>query len=233
MLRLNTRAYGSLLLAHNPNDGTLIAIPQDGRLSIKIGQQEAASFGENGMAVGVRNPRMRLDVRGHVGVSDGSANPKSWMLLRAAVPEAPPTICFPSNSELQIGTLKSYDAGAVWDATASFESDGTFRVSGRVIQGITKIGLAAGSNEDIPVGAFGVVKVSADTATSIGGISGGFNGAVVVLVNTGSFPISISGECVGSLRENRISAEIGTELKPKKCMTLVYDGDVKRWIPSI
>lgn len=232
-IRLNTKSVGSVILAHNPKEGTSLAVPRDGKFGIKVGGQESIAATATGLGIGVREPRMRLDVRGHVGVSDGSSNPKSWIIFRAAVPEAPPTICFPADTGLQVGTLKSYDSGSVWDATASFEADGTLRLSGRLIASTKKIKLESGANEDLEIEAASIVKLSTDETASIGGLTDGFDGATVTLMNVGDDTIKLSGESPGSARENRIAIDGTIDLPTKRCVMLVYDGDVDRWIPSI
>lgn len=232
MFRLNTKSAGSVVLSHAPAQGTVLGVPQAGRIALRIGLQDIASITGEGVAIGLDEPRLPLDVSGHMGVSDGSQSPKSWMMFRAAVPEAPPTICFPASSRMQVGTLKSYDRGSVWNATATFEPDGTLIVGRRVIGSTKKIDLRPGANDDLAIGGASVVKVIGDATATIGGLSDGVDGAITVVVNVGTTSVAIANESIGSIKKNRIAVPQKLEILAGRCMTFVYDGDAERWLPS-
>ena len=227
-LRLATPS-GANSLFEASEEGLRVTLPERSDMTFFAGRETLAHFTENGLSLGLRGGKLRLDVRGHAGVSDGSSHPKSWVMMRAASAEAPPSVCYPEGSELKFGTMRSYDVGAIWRETASMSSDGTFRVAGRIAVGIARVALGEGCHDDLSVDGAGIVKVkSAVAGSAIGGIRGGTDGAKLTIVNASDVEVQLFEDSAGSERSNRLAG--AASVSPGSSIGMVYDGEVSRWL---
>jgi hypothetical protein len=155
------------------------------------------------------------------------------MMFRTVVPDSPPTICFPFGGSLKIGTLRSYDVGSIWDERASFESDGTFRVSGRVIGGTKRVEMESSRNDDVDTSGGMLVKLIGKNDSTLGGLSAGLDGTILTVLNPGDAAIPLVNESAGSSPENRLSVSPDLTIAAKTARNFVYDGDARRWFPVI
>jgi len=92
--------------------------------------------------------------------------------------------------------------------------------------------ITANQNDYSPTGLSNVVllRINTDAARNITGIATGADGRMLVIVNTGSFVISLLHESASSTAANRFtfdSADIN--LAPSACVVLLYDNTSSRW----
>lgn len=154
-------------------------------------------------------------------------------MLRASSPAVPPTICFPSDSSLKIGTLNSYDQSAVWVERVSVESDGSLKIGGRLSVGTKDITLTMLDGEDVQIGGSGAIKLSADSPSSLGGLSKGRDGDEVLVINVSKHPIAVKHESSGSIATNRIWNPTEVTLEAGRSVSMLYDGGSSRWLVII
>lgn len=76
-----------------------------------------------------------------------------------------------------------------------------------------------------------VVRLTSDAARTITGFVAGTTGRVVVLVNVGSFAITLSHQSTSSTAANRVIVPWSADyiLDPAYAAVLVYDGTTSRW----
>lgn len=227
-LRLSTQSAGSVMVTHSISDGTQLTVPKT--MAINIGRTRRASFTESGIGIGVNVPRTTVDVRGTIGVSDGGTNPTNWMMLRSVAPGAPPSVCFPYGSSLRFGTLRSYDAGAVWNEMANLEG-GDMHVVGRFRGGVHSVTLEDGSNDDVRSEGGAVLKLSTTGSASIGGLTDGVDGGILTILNDGDKTVGLTNESIRSAPENRIKIANGEVIPARSARVFIYDGGNKRWFP--
>lgn len=94
---------------------------------------------------------------------------------------------------------------------------------------ISPAALAANTNDWAPTGlsAATVIKLSASSAINLTGISGGADGRVLVLQNTGSNAITLTGADTNSASANRFAT--ASVLQPGTVLALIYDGTASLW----
>ena len=80
-----------------------------------------------------------------------------------------------------------------------------------------------------------VSRLSSDATRSITGIAGGTNSQLRILVNTGSFDITLVHESASSTATNRITSVTGSDLTlgAAKIALLVYDATSTRWRAAV
>ncbi len=74
-----------------------------------------------------------------------------------------------------------------------------------------------------------IVRISSDAARSITGLAGGVDGRVIVIVNVGSFAITLSNESGSSTAANRFGFGADQVLASKNSTLLIYDSTATRW----
>lgn len=91
--------------------------------------------------------------------------------------------------------------------------------------------ITANQNDYNPSGAAtaSVLQLSSDAARNITGLSGGAEGRVVCVVNTGSQPIVLPDESTSSAATNRFTLGGNLTVAPKQAAMLRYDGTASRW----
>ena len=90
------------------------------------------------------------------------------------------------------------------------------------------------TQNDYNPGDYDSLRLSADAARTITGISGGVTGRVLRLVIVGSFSITLAHESASSAAENRIRTPAGVDLVFSASATsagalLYYDSTTERW----
>lgn len=72
-------------------------------------------------------------------------------------------------------------------------------------------------------------RLSSDAARTITGLSGGQDGRVLMLINTGAFNLVLSNDNATSLATNRFSLTADVALMPNGAALLWYDDTSQRW----
>ena len=87
------------------------------------------------------------------------------------------------------------------------------------------------NQNNLDIGTGGIIRISSDAARNITGFASGSSGDARLLVNVGSFTITIKHQDAGSTAANRIigvnSADV--EIPPQGSVVVFYDGTDSRW----
>lgn len=106
-------------------------------------------------------------------------------------------------------------------------------VSGDVAMRTGALSAANGSNNDLSIGKTATFRISGPTAAfSITGISGGYDGRMIILYNSTDFVLTLKHDDVLSTDINRIycSSNTSIDINKKGCATLLYSSADSRWI---
>lgn len=111
---------------------------------------------------------------------------------------------------------------------ASSHQIGGSDVIGNVVNSPSQI---TGTQNDYSLPSADVVRLTSDAARTITGFVAGTTGRVVVLVNVGSFAITLSHQSTSSTAANRVIVPWSADyiLDPAYAAVLVYDGTTSRW----
>lgn len=87
------------------------------------------------------------------------------------------------------------------------------------------------NQNDYSLPAADVVRLDSDAARDITGFSGGTGGRVVVLVNVGSFAITLKHQSASSTASNRVVVPWAADyiIDPSYAAVLLYDATASRW----
>lgn len=107
-------------------------------------------------------------------------------------------------------------------------------LNGSIITGgvITPTILSTNQNNYDPAGldTCSIIRVSSTTPVSLTGLQRGVNGRRIVIVNVGSFKISLVTESAGSTADNRFNlGGINANLVAGSTIAIIYDGVISRW----
>jgi len=97
---------------------------------------------------------------------------------------------------------------------------------------ITPAQITSNQNDYNPAGlsAASTLRLNSDAARTITGLAGGTAGRVIVLMNVGAFPITLSNEDVlSTTAADRFALGFSAVLIPGATYTLIYDAVVSRW----
>jgi hypothetical protein len=96
---------------------------------------------------------------------------------------------------------------------------------------MTTLAQITGNQNDYSVGMAGVARISSDAARNITGFTQGVDGNSLMLVNVGSFAITIQHQNAGSVATNRVILLSGadTAIAANGVMWLLYDQTTGRW----
>lgn len=87
------------------------------------------------------------------------------------------------------------------------------------------------NQNDLALGTGGIIRISSDAARNITGFASGVSGDARLLVNVGSFTITLKHQDTGSTAANRIigvnSADV--EISTQGSVVVYYDGTDSRW----
>jgi hypothetical protein len=234
---------GEIALFHDRKDDEVgVSLSQEGWLSsssgittvagrmveVSIGGTRTATFSKDGLSLGAdRDAKFNLDASGFIGVSCGGQKATNFIVLRANRAESSPTICFPADRDLLFGTFKSYDAASVWSEAMSVDANGNIKMSGSILVGVKS--MSVGSEFLIDASSAGFLKMRAtEDEASVVGISGGKDGRLLIVKNSGEKPIMLLSESSVSSAENRMSGD-ERSLRPGEMVQMVYDADISRW----
>ena len=112
--------------------------------------------------------------------------------------------------------------------------NGNMDVSGAVLFTglVAPAALAAGDNDDVNLGITAVTRarISGNAVTSnLTGVTGGVDGAILILTNVSANTIMIINEDTGSTAANRFAIN-GDMVLPQNCSAVfIYDGSITRW----
>lgn len=87
------------------------------------------------------------------------------------------------------------------------------------------------NQNNLDLGTGGIIRISSDAARNITGLVAGSSGDARLLVNVGSFTITLKHQDTGSTAANRIigvnSADV--DIAPQGSVVVYYDGTDSRW----
>jgi hypothetical protein len=85
--------------------------------------------------------------------------------------------------------------------------------------------------DNLSLGTGGILRISSDAARNITGFSGGQSGDARLLVNVGSFAITLKNQSTNSTAANRIigSGSADVAIPSQGSMVVFYDGTDSRW----
>jgi hypothetical protein len=88
-----------------------------------------------------------------------------------------------------------------------------------------------GNQNDYAPTAGDIIRISSDAARTITGLTAGASGDVRVLVNVGSFAITLAHQSASSTAANRFLVSFGSDyiIAANAAATLIYDGTTSRW----
>jgi len=127
------------------------------------------------------------------------------------------------------GTGTTVSTGNIGIATAA--PNVTFDVNGGIAyRQTTKAQITANQN-DYAIGAQSSFRINSDAARNITGITGGFDGKLLIIRNTGAFAITFTHQDALSTATNRILCSTGANisLAANGTLTLQYDATTQRW----
>lgn len=129
-----------------------------------------------------------------------------------------------SASDLTTGTLAAARIGA---HASTHQTGGTDAVT-NVVVSPSQI---TGNQNDYSPGTGDIVRLSSDAARNITGITAGGSGDVRVLVNVGSFTITLVHQSTSSTAANRFLVSFGADylLAANAAAVIVYDATTSRW----
>jgi len=129
-----------------------------------------------------------------------------------------------SASDLTTGTLAAARIGA---HASSHQTGGSDAVT-NVVVSPSQI---TGNQNDYSPGTGDIVRLSSDAARNITGITAGSSGDVRVLVNVGSFTITLVHQSTSSTAANRFLVSFGADylLAANAAAVIVYDATTSRW----
>ncbi len=121
--------------------------------------------------------------------------------------------------------LVSDGADPAWGG--GLDADAEFALSGTV----TPAQITADQDDYAPAGlaAASTLRLSSDAARSLSGLSGGFDGRVIVVHNVGTSPLVLAHEGAGSAAANRFLLGADAALGADRTAVLRYDGASARW----
>lgn len=127
-------------------------------------------------------------------------------------------------SDLTSGTLAAARIGA---HASSHQTGGSDAVT-NVVVSPSQI---TGNQNDYSPGTGDIVRLSSDAARNITGITAGSSGDVRVLVNVGSFTITLVHQSTSSAAANRFLVSFGADylLAANAAAVIMYDGTTSRW----
>jgi len=98
---------------------------------------------------------------------------------------------------------------------------------------ISPASIGANQNDYNPAGlsTATIVRLTSSNSFSITGLQGGTAGRVILLVNIGSFNLSLANESASSTAANRFTFSVSsaTDIQPNESIALIYDGTTSRW----
>lgn len=140
------------------------------------------------------------------------------------------------------GSITADDPGAdrlvFWDDSATKLTHLTvgagLSISGTTIAAANAVvspSQITGNQNDYSPGTGDIVRLSSDAARNITGISAGTDGEVRVLVNVGSFTITLVHQSTSSTAANRFLVSFGADylLAANAAAVIMYDGTTSRW----
>ncbi len=95
---------------------------------------------------------------------------------------------------------------------------------------VTKAQITANQN-DYAIGNGSAFRVSSDASRNVTGITGGFGGKLLIIINVGAQSIVLQNQNTGSAAANRIITGTGADytLATLKTVMLIYDATTTRW----
>ena len=126
--------------------------------------------------------------------------------------------------------------GSAWiDALVLDKSTGAARINSsfHLTGDIAPAQIAANQNDYNPAGLSGasVLRLNSDASRDITGLSGGGDGRILTLINTGSFPIVLKNDDAGSSAANRFDFGAHVTLAAKQAAVIWYDSAASHWRP--
>lgn len=112
------------------------------------------------------------------------------------------------------------------------KGDGTYAPFGRPFSSVlTPAQITSNQNDYNPTGAGAadVLRISSDAARSITGLGFPAGNKAVVLMNVGSFSITLSNASVSSVAANRFAIGADFSLDANKAVLVIYDATSSRW----
>lgn len=133
-----------------------------------------------------------------------------------------------SSSEVVLGSdTRLTDARTPTSHASSHQIGGADALS-NVVNSPSQI---TANQNDYSLPAADVVRLDSDAARDITGFSGGTGGRVVVLVNVGSFAITLKHQSTSSTAANRVAVPWAGDyiMDPSYAAVLLYDATASRW----
>jgi hypothetical protein len=148
-------------------------------------------------------------------VGDGST---AWNSLSYATPAVSHTH---AASDLTSGTL----------ADARLSANVVLTTDTRLANVVSSPSQINANQNDYAVGTGDIFRISSDAARTITGIVAGTSGATILLVNVGSFAITLSHQSSSSTAANRIIVPWAGDctIAASAALSLYYDGTTSRW----
>jgi hypothetical protein len=107
------------------------------------------------------------------------------------------------------------------------------RISGAISfpSDVTPAQITAATNNYAPAGlsTAAVLRLSTDASRNLTGLTGGFDGRVLYLLNVGSFDLVLIAESASSTAANRFAFADDVVIRPGQGISLIYDTTSSRW----
>lgn len=190
--------------------------------------------GTRNVGIGILNPTHRLQISngnasltnnnntaGEMRFYEPSSSGSNYTALRSQAQSGNVTYSLPAADGSSGQFLSTNGSGSLSWATAASASP-SFTVG--------SVSVSSGNNHNLNIGGNTFIRVSNGSNFTITGITGGVNGKMIVLFNTGSTNMTIDNQNTSSTDVNRIITNATTVTSNSGCVTLVYDGTASRWI---
>lgn len=190
--------------------------------------------GTRNVGIGILNPTHRLQISngnasltnnnntaGEMRFYEPSSSGSNYTAIRSQAQSGNVTYSLPAADGSSGQFLSTNGSGSLSWATAASASP-SFTVG--------SVSVSSGNNHNLNIGGNTFIRVSNGSNFTITGITGGVNGKMIVLFNTGSTNMTIDNQNTSSTDVNRIITNATTVTSNSGCVTLVYDGTASRWI---
>lgn len=130
--------------------------------------------------------------------------------------------------------LKVSPDGAAWTEAFNIDSaSGNLTLPrGMALTGVVSPAqITADQNDYNPAGlaTASVLQIYTDAARNVSGIAGGAEGRCIVIINVGSYPVTLLNESASSSAANRFTLGGNMVIAAKQAAILRYDGTATRW----
>lgn len=135
-----------------------------------------------------------------------------------------------ADSDARVATQKA--TRAYVDTAVAGVGGGSIATTLTVTGDITPSQITSNQNNYNPTGLSmaAVIRLDSDAARNITGLDGGTDGRILILINKGSFPITLKSESSSSTAGLRFGFPSDVVLGAKICTALIYDSTASRWM---